>query len=175
MSQVCNLSWPSVTPIARKTLRDLTGASPRMQQGCEKKARVRTRGNVALGAPLGHIDPQEVAWRRGRSSFQFRDGAGAYGPAGQNYHAWRLPNSYQGPFPAIGRQRRRRGRKHQRSHGNKRTDQDLRQQGDAGNRQRRYAGGARALARLLRSRPGGSFYWHLPDRLGMWCYFGKAC
>ena len=143
------------TPISRETLRDSTGASPRTQHGYEKKANVTVRGNVALGSPFNREATHEVAWRR--AYLPLHDVGGVYGPAGCTYHAWRLPNSYLGPFPATGRQR---------------NGKDLRHQGEAGNRRRRYLADARQLAKVLRGGAGRGCYWPLGgNRPGVWIPF----
>jgi hypothetical protein len=107
-------------PIARETITAVTGVPRRTQQLYELRVGVRRRPNFALGPaasgrkggdgtavpPVSAID-QELAWKHGRAYFRFTDQRGQYGRPGQTYHAWRLPNSFQGPHHCLPRSRQR--------------------------------------------------------------------
>jgi hypothetical protein len=108
-------------PVSRATIETVTNVPRRTQQVYERRARVRTRPNIALGPAVpgqptgaGTAEPststaaQELAWQHGRAYFQFTDRRGQYGRPGKSYHAWRLPNSYRGPHPCLPRGRQRR-------------------------------------------------------------------
>ncbi len=99
-------------PIARDTLADLAGVSPRSQAAYERRAGIEARSNIALGervAAGGAISPreQERAWTHGRALFRFKDYRGKQGKPGATYLAWRLPNGYG---PGRGHQQRPKGR-----------------------------------------------------------------
>jgi hypothetical protein len=108
------------SPIARETLEAVTGVPRRTQQVYDRRAGVRIRSNIALGpavscGPVSTTTPlpssttvQELAWQYGRACFPFTDYRGTNGRAGRTYHAWRLPNSYQGPHACLPRGRQRR-------------------------------------------------------------------
>jgi hypothetical protein len=108
-------------PIARETIAAVTGVPRRTQRHYERRTGVRRRPNIALGSAASgqtagtatdtvptSAAAQELAWQHGRAYFRFTDRRGQYGRPGQTYHAWRLPNSYQGLHPYLphGRQRR---------------------------------------------------------------------
>jgi hypothetical protein len=108
------------SPIGRGTLEAMTGVPRRTQQVYDRRAGVRVRSNIALGpavssGPETTMSPlpsssagQELAWQYGRAYFPFTDHRGKSGRAGRTYHAWRLPNSYQGPHACLPRGRQRR-------------------------------------------------------------------
>jgi hypothetical protein len=109
------------SPIARETITAVTGVPRRTQQHYERRIGLQKRPNIALGpaasgqkvgdGAAGHpasSTAQELAWQHGRAYFQFTDRRGRYGRPGQCYHAWRLPNSYQGLHPCLPRGRQRR-------------------------------------------------------------------
>ena len=141
-------------PIARDTLRDLSGASRRTQQAYEQRAGVQVLVCISLGAPLTAVTTQtmlpvalvspakrqavkrppasnisktqEHAWRSGRAGFRLKDVRGCHGKPGQHYFARRLPNSYTGPHRPLS------------THSCRRLNRqliDLPQQGNAGNGQ----------------------------------------
>lgn len=146
----------AASPIARDTLHDLSGASPRTQQTYEKRARVRVQGCVAIGAAVtASTDPQAHAWQHGRASFTWTDRHGQQGKPGRTYQARRLPNCYIGPHLCVGGKPRRLN--HQLA--------VLRHQGDAGNDQqgngrRRYHTNGAAAARAWSHTGGKSWmYW----------------
>lgn len=126
----------TAAPISRETLRDLSGASPRAQQGYERRARVQAQGCVAVGAAVTAVsDSQEHAWQHGRAAFTITDHGGHYGRAGDVYQARRLPNRYVGPHVTGTKPRRLNARLavlcHQGDAGN----------GHSGNGQRTAVGG----------------------------------
>jgi hypothetical protein len=95
-------------PIARATLRQLSGATANSQRNYERRARVIRQSAIALGLPLNAADEHEVAWRRGRALFRLHDPQGRYGRPGAVYLAWRLPNEYTGPHATLPRGRHKR-------------------------------------------------------------------
>ena len=95
-------------PIARATLTELSAASPNSQRAYERRARVSRRTAVALGPLAGAVDEHEVAWRRGRALFHYRDIKGRHGRPGAVYLAWQLPNEYTGPHATLPRGRQKR-------------------------------------------------------------------
>ena len=107
-------------PIARETLCKLSGVSRNSQRTYERRAGVGRRAAFALGpaihsvgaglkpAPTAGLEPDpadehEIAWRRGRALFHYRDAAGRYGRPGAVYLAWQLPNEYTGPHATLSR------------------------------------------------------------------------
>lgn len=94
-------------PIARSTLRRLSGVSRRTQQQYERRAGVKRQRNWVIGPPHTAKAAQERAWKQGRAYFPFTDRRGNQGKAGATYLAWQLPNSYTGPHApeARGRQK----------------------------------------------------------------------
>ncbi|MBK8989827.1 MAG: hypothetical protein IPM39_27830 [Chloroflexi bacterium] len=153
-------------PISRESLRDLSGASPRAQQGYEKRAGVRVQSCLAVGGAVGGAAAsgaalQEYAWQHGRATFTFHDRRGRHGRMGQEHLARQLPNRYAGPH-STGR----------RSHRLNRRLAGLCQQGDAGNgpgggreddrradRRRYYTDGAAAAQGWLRGGGQAWVYW----------------
>jgi hypothetical protein len=98
----------SNNPISRATLERITHVPERTQRSYEKTAGVAGRRNIAVGRRYSAKEVQERAWRHGRATFEFVDRNGEQGPAGKQYVAWRLPNSYLGchePSP-TGRQKK---------------------------------------------------------------------
>jgi hypothetical protein len=94
-------------PIARATLTALSAAAPNSQRAYERRAGVGRRSAVALGPLAGAADEQEVAWRRGRALFHWRDTKGRHGRPGAVYLAWQLPNEYTGPHATLPRGRQK--------------------------------------------------------------------
>ncbi|MDT8305185.1 MAG: hypothetical protein RRC07_04565 [Anaerolineae bacterium] len=90
-------------PIARATIAQLTAVSARSQRTYERVAGVRCSPNWVIGPAREEGNGQELAWQHGQALFTFTDRNGSYGPAGQRYLAWQLPNSYQGPHQVQGR------------------------------------------------------------------------
>jgi hypothetical protein len=95
-------------PISRKTLSQVTGVPERSQRYYERKAGIHVRVNIAVGESWTVDNFQERAWRHGRATFKYHDHRAKFGPAGQSYVAWRLPNSYGGCHQqcAKGRQKK---------------------------------------------------------------------
>ena len=100
------------SPISLSTLARITHVPQRTQRLYDRQAKVKRRGNIAVGDPLPgdplpgdpiSADPrsaatfQERSWHFGRAVFEFTDYTGKQGRAGNKYIAWRLPNSYEGP------------------------------------------------------------------------------
>jgi len=157
------------TPISRAALTAVSGVCRRSQHAYERRAGVRVRPNIAVGAPLNAHTAQAAAWHHGRAAFVFTDKQGKQGKPGRQYLAWRLPNSYAGPHTRLGR-----GRQRQLN----RQLVDLRRYGDVGNghfgracaelvevrlaagwRGRRYTANGVLAARCLRRRPEAWVYW----------------
>lgn len=144
-------------PISRVSLTAVSGVCCRSQHAYERRAGVRVRPNIAMGTPLNQNTAQAAAWHHGRAAFVFTDKQGKQGKPGQQYLAWRLPNSYTGPHTRLGR-----GRQRQLN----RQLVDLRNYGDAGNgrlaqgwRGRRYTADGVLAARCLRRQPEAWVYW----------------
>jgi len=98
----------SENPVSRSKLEEITHVPERTQRIYEQTAGVNSQHNIAIGPQYSEKEVQERAWRHGRATFNFIDKEGKQGPAGQNYVAWRLPNSYEGchePSPK-GRQKK---------------------------------------------------------------------
>ena len=95
-------------PISRKTLKNLTSATRRTQRLYEKRADVRQQTNYAFGGQFTAEGEQNTAWKLGQAYFRFTDKKGLVGPEKQQYLAWQLPNSYDGPHKteSKGHQRR---------------------------------------------------------------------
>lgn len=85
------------SPIARKTLEDLTGVSRRSQQAYEARAGVETQHHWAVAETYSKEEAQHRAWKQGNALFILHDRQGRSGAAGQSYLAWQMPNSYVGP------------------------------------------------------------------------------
>jgi hypothetical protein len=79
------------SPIARATLRDITGVPERTQRSYDKTQQIERTANYTLTAAS---DGAETYFRRGRAAFPFIDKTGKQGHVGQAYTAIRLPNSY---------------------------------------------------------------------------------
>lgn len=88
---------PEGAPISRKTLEKLSTATRRTQRLYEKRSGVKSQRNYAVGLPHSTAEEQNLAWQHGRAVFRFNDHKGVIGPAGQDYLARQLPNSYDGP------------------------------------------------------------------------------
>ncbi|MCZ7672381.1 MAG: hypothetical protein M5U34_37280 [Chloroflexi bacterium] len=95
------------TPISRAALTAVSGVCRRSQHAYERRAGVRVRPNIAVGAPLNAHTAQAAAWHHGRAAFVFTDKHGKQGKPGRQYLAWRLPNSYADPHTRLGRGRQR--------------------------------------------------------------------
>ncbi len=96
------------SPISRSALREISGVPGRTQLAYEDVARVRVRPNLAVAERYSREGHQQRAWERGRSTFRFVDHKGTLGKPGNDYLAWRLPNSYEGPHARRSRGGQRR-------------------------------------------------------------------
>ena len=92
-----NSNQPQSRPISRQSLKKLSSATRRTQRLYEKRAGIRQQRNYALGSYHTAEGEQETAWQLGQAYFKFNDKRGRVGPAGKDYLAWQLPNSYLGP------------------------------------------------------------------------------
>jgi hypothetical protein len=95
-------------PIARQTLRDLSGVGRASQRAYERRAGVNAQTNYAVGeTPAPHAQEKRAA-QQGTAVFTLKDTDGQQGQPGQSYLAWQLPNSYDGRHQQRpkGRQRR---------------------------------------------------------------------
>ena len=95
-------------PIARQTLRDLSGAGRASQRAYEQRTGVQAQTNYAVGeAAVPHLQ-EKRACQQGTALFTLKDSDGQQGRPGQSYLAWQLPNSYDGRHlqRPKGRQRR---------------------------------------------------------------------
>ncbi len=79
-------------PIARATLRELTGVPERTQRVYDVTQQVERVANYTLSAAT---EASETYFAHGRAAFPFKDKIGKHGQAGTSYVAIRLPNSYQ--------------------------------------------------------------------------------
>jgi hypothetical protein len=86
----------SARPIARSTLKTLSGVSRRSQQIYEERVGVGRQANYAIGEQVGTNEIQERAWRQGQALFHLVDHQGQQGHHGGRYLAWQLPNNYSG-------------------------------------------------------------------------------
>jgi hypothetical protein len=143
-------------PISRAALTAVAGVSRRTQHAYERRAGVRVRANIAIGPRLNSDQVETAVWRQGQAAFIWTDREGEQGTPGQQYLAWRLPNSYRGPHHRLSR-----GRQRQRN----RQLVDLRHKGDVGNGRetagpgrRRYAANGVQAERYAR-RWGLGVYW----------------
>ena len=84
-------------PIARQTLKALTGVSRRSQRIYEETAGVQQQQNWAVGEAYSKAAAERRAWQHGNAVFELHDIQGRAGAAGQSYVAWQMPNSYAGP------------------------------------------------------------------------------
>jgi hypothetical protein len=92
-------------PISREKLKELTSVPERSQRDYEELVGVECRQNIAIGERYSEKEVQERAWRQGQAVFRFIDMEGRQGKPGQEYVAWHMPNSYEGPH-----NQRRKGR-----------------------------------------------------------------
>jgi hypothetical protein len=99
-------------PMARATIRGLTGTAESTQRGYDKAAGVAQQRHVGI-IPAGEGQTLQEAkqaahWDRGRNVFELTDHQGTFGDPGKTHLARRAPNSYRSPH---GRGRRGRTRK----------------------------------------------------------------
>lgn len=137
-------------PIARATLTYLSGASHSTQRNYEARCGIRVQPAYALGGVDSQAHRQITAWQHGRAAFTFIDTTGRHGPRQAAYVAWRLPNTYQGIYPSLSKQSRKRL--------NRRLI-DLAHNGTPGNNRRRWPTRffkQRATARVSES---ATIYW----------------
>ncbi len=95
-------------PIARDTIARISCVNQRTQRQYEKRARVQTKFNFAVGPQGTEHNEQEAAWQHGRASFRLTDWQGKHGRKGATYQAWQLPNNYIGPHTQLPRGRQKR-------------------------------------------------------------------
>jgi hypothetical protein len=95
-------------PIARQTLRDLSGVGRVSQRAYERRAGVKAQTNYAVGETAVPHQQEKRAGQHGTALFTLKDSDGQQGQPGQSYLAWQLPNSYDGRQQQRpkGRQRR---------------------------------------------------------------------
>ena len=84
-------------PIARESLTAQFNISPHTQRSYERKARVKSHKNFAIGAKNASERAENTAWHHGTAVFPFTDHLGKQGRPGTSYLAWQLPNHYFGP------------------------------------------------------------------------------
>ncbi len=84
-------------PIARETITAQFNISPRTQRSYERKARVKSHKNYAIGKKETSESTKEAAWQHGSAAFSLTDHLGKNGRSGTTYLAWQLPNHYFGP------------------------------------------------------------------------------
>lgn len=158
----------SENPISRSKLEEITHVPERTQRVYEQTAGVNSQLNIAIGPQYSEKEVQERAWRHGRATFNFIDKEGKQGPAGQNYVAWRLPNSYEGchePSPKgrqkkINQQLRELVMKGMRANGREKVERLF------------WANGA-AAGKGYNRNPGIDAYWpHGPRRASQYILWG---
>ena len=88
---------PQPKPIARESLTAQFNISPRTQRSYERKARVKSHKNYAIGSKETFESAENAAWHHGTAAFPFTDHLGKHGRPGTSYLAWQLPNHYFGP------------------------------------------------------------------------------
>lgn len=88
---------PQPKPIARESLTAKFNISPRTQRSYERKARVKSHKNYAIGSKESFESAENTAWHHGTAAFPFTDHLGKHGRPGSSYLAWQLPNHYFGP------------------------------------------------------------------------------
>ncbi len=88
---------PQPKPIARESLTAQFNISPHTQRSYERKARVKSHKNYAIGAKNASESAENTAWHHGTAAFPFTDYLGKHGRPGTSYLAWQLPNHYFGP------------------------------------------------------------------------------
>jgi len=99
---------PQSKPIARASLSARFNISPRTQRSYERKARIKSHKNYAVGAKNASGRTEKAAWQHGTAVFPFVDHLGKHGRPGASYLAWQLPNHYFGPHPAACRGQQKR-------------------------------------------------------------------
>ena len=80
------------SPISRAKIAEISGVHERTQRRYDQIANVHKTANYCLDKPAK--DKQEQAWHQRHAAFDFVDRQGKHGPAGTQYRAVRLPNSY---------------------------------------------------------------------------------
>jgi hypothetical protein len=95
-------------PISRTTLKALSSATRRTQRLYEKRVGIRRQCNYAIGQLHTAEGEQNLAWQKGQAAFRFNDKKGFVGKSGQQYLAWQLPNSYEGPHDTLSKGYQRR-------------------------------------------------------------------
>jgi hypothetical protein len=95
-------------PIARETMKRLSGVGRSSQRSYERRAGVAAQSNFAVGEVTTKEAQEERACQKGQALFELKDYRGQQGPQGRSYLAWQLPNSYkgQGRHCPKGRQKR---------------------------------------------------------------------
>lgn len=150
-------------PIARATLRDLSGVSPRAQRQYDRVVGVQRSANFAAAGLATAGTTAEFAYRCGGAAFVLTDWQGQRGAPGRRYLVRQLPNSYTAPFASRPNTSRRRAV-------NRRLRQGLAQHGAQGNSRtrcaRRYHDGGQTVrgGGYLRDYTGGraAFWIALP-------------
>lgn len=149
-------------PISQQTIERVTGINVRTQRRYLRRAKVGTRGNLAIGPALTDQAAQECVWRH-EGVFVFTDYKGKQGAAGKRYLAWRLPTSYR-PQAAAGAKGAKR-RLNKRIAGLAPT----KERGNGGSYHRVFfANGAAAAQVYNKKQNEGELYWrfHRSQRTG---------
>ncbi len=159
-------------PIARQTLTALSGLSARTQAAYERRARIKTRANLALGERYSRERLEERAWQKGRALFLLTDHLGCQGEAGARFLAWRLPNSYFCGHLPLNRGRmkwinRELADLQSRGAGNGRGLESA-PPGGRGRERTYYASGVEAGRALKRGEVHEEVYWPLIGRSCLW-------
>ena len=154
---------PQAKPIARESLTAQFNISPHTQRSYERKARVRSHKNYAIGAKNASESAENTAWHHGTAAFPFTDYLGKHGRPGTSYLAWQLPNHYFGPHQQACRGQQKRIN---------RELADLFMKGMTGNDNvpvekisRRFCDNGRFAAKVYnRNQAEQDVYWHSPGK-----------
>lgn len=155
------------SPIARATLRDITGVPERTQRLYDKTQNIECTENYTLSDASNAPD---TYYTHGRAAFAFIDKTGQHGQAGKEYIAIRLPNSYETPH--IVRHPKKQTRL------NKRLRKDLMKYGTRGNsrssKERIYFTNGQQAAKCF-SRSDTPIFLHDQEQGGavFWIGFGR--
>ena len=85
-------------PIARDTIAQISHVNQRTQRFYEKRAKVITKHNFAVGPQNNALKSEEtIAWQQGRRLFSLTIWMGNTAVKAATYTAWQLPNNYTGP------------------------------------------------------------------------------
>jgi hypothetical protein len=149
----------AAAPIARQTVARISHVPQRTQRFYEKRAKVKTRRNFAVGQAANATESETIGWQQGMAAFELKDQDGWHGRKGRTYLAWQLPNNYAGPHAKQPRGRMKRIN---------RELADLFMKGMTGNDEhpvedkqlpRRFFGNGRLAAKAFNRSANRDIYW----------------